>query len=104
MKAIFIFYRNFLVPSVVISVMIAAVIDHRSPSVLMTTFLVKLVTSGFLGLFFWFLRSDEFYFFENLGFTKRRLYAGALAFDLAVWAFVTWVPVLLHDLKSSLVP
>jgi hypothetical protein len=89
MKVIFVFYLNFVVPSVVVSLLIGAFIRDGSASEIMAGFWAKLITSGLLGLFFWFFHSDKFYFFENLGFTKRWLHAGALAIDLTFWLVIT---------------
>lgn len=57
-------------------------------------FWMKIVTSFLLGIFFHLFRAQQFYFFNNLGYTKTRLYIAAGILDLSVWLALILIVIL----------
>jgi len=45
----------------------------------------KVITSVIIGACFWFIKKDQFYFFQNLGYTWRRLLVFAFLLDMSIW-------------------
>jgi len=57
----------------------------------------KVITSLIFGACFWFIKKDQFYFFQNLGYTWRRLFVFAFLLDMSIWlASVTLVYIALY--------
>ena len=86
MKVLFLFYQNVVIPSTLITGLIVAFTFEASASGLMMAFLAKVITSGLVGLFIHIFQEDRYFFFENIGYTKSMLFAGALTIDLIGFA------------------
>jgi len=45
----------------------------------------KVFVSIVIGTCFWYLKKDQLYFFQNLGYTWRRLFVFAFLLDTGIW-------------------
>jgi hypothetical protein len=80
------FYRNILIPSLVASLVgCYTLVAVGGTFVIPTLFMIKVATSILLGLYIHIFRSEQLYFFFNLGYSRVRLYVGTLIFDVALW-------------------
>ena len=91
-RIVFTFYRNILFPSLVVSLVSCyTLVAVGGTFVIPTLFIIKVTTSILLGLYIHIFRSEQLYFFFNLGYSRVRLYAGALILDLVLWILLITV-------------
>ena len=89
MRILFAFYRNILFPSLIVSwVSCYSLLAVDSRSVIVTLFEIKVATTTLLGLYVHIFRSEQVYFFLNLGYSRIQLYAKTLILDLAIWTLL----------------
>lgn len=90
------FYRNFLLPCIAITLFQGVLMAGASSGWFSIMLLwTKLVSCALLGVLFHFSRNDQLYFFYNLGYSRARLYCGALVFDMFIWSTVILIGYLL---------
>lgn len=56
-------------------------------------FWMKIITSIVWGLFFHLFGSEQLYFFNNLGYSKERLYISTGMMDMLIWLIVTVITI-----------
>lgn len=96
MKVILTFYRNFIWPTTLISLVSCyLLLSGGSAKNVVYLFWMKLITSFFLGIFFEFFHAQQFYFFNNLGYSKRRLYVTVGILDLSIWMMLSIIILLI---------
>jgi len=95
-RLIWTFYRSFVLVSLVITISCVKVIWESGFSWFGLLFWGKLVS---LGLLFYFINSykhKEYYYYQNLGVSKIRLWVTTLTFDFCLFIFLA---VLAYKLK-----
>jgi len=90
MRVIFTFYRNFIYPATAVTAFSCyLIISEGSAFISVYMWWMKIITSAFLGLFFHLFQSQQLYFFNNLGYSARRLYALTAILDFSIWLILT---------------
>ena len=89
MNVIFTFYRNFIWPALLATLISCNILLYGSSKDIVYLFWMKLICNIFLGVYFEFFRAQQFCFFNNLGYSKTTLYIGATILDLSVWTLLT---------------
>jgi hypothetical protein len=80
------FYRNFIFPSLIITgIGCYFLVQAAHPLFLIYVFWMKVFTSFFLGLYFYFFRAHSLMFYHNLGFSSRQLYGFTFLIDFSIW-------------------
>lgn len=85
LKLIALFYRNFIVLSLIINVVCCRIFWKEGMGSVALLFWFKLIT---LGLTFYFInnyRYKEYYYYHNLGISKQKLWFYTLSFDFALF-------------------
>jgi hypothetical protein len=96
MNIVFTFYRNFIWPATFISLLSGfLILSAGSGRIGIYLFWMKILTSFGLGIFFHLFQSQQLYFYNNLGYSKTRLYICTAALDLFVWVAITVVTLLI---------
>lgn len=89
MNLILTFYRNFIWPLTCITLISCYILIDGSAKDVVYLFWMKLITSLSFGIYFEFFQTHQFYFFNNLGYSKTKLYIGVATIDLSVWLLLT---------------
>lgn len=90
MVALFTFYRNFIVPSIAVSIIACIfVVQSGTPYSVLMIFWMKMIVSFFLGVLHYTFRPQSLFFYHNLGFSVRQLYGFALLADEFLWIAMT---------------
>jgi hypothetical protein len=90
MNTILIFYRNFVWLANFISLFGCYLIVVSGSWLFVTVvFWVKISTNFILGLYTHIFHPDQFYFFNNLGYSKPKLYALTFMFDMTLWMILS---------------
>jgi hypothetical protein len=96
MRALLTFYRNFAVPSVLVSALgCLMLVKSGNPLFLVYAFWMKVFTSVLLGLYVFFFRSRYHVFYHNLGFNTGQLYGFSFLLDFGIWILMSILCVLL---------
>jgi len=78
-------YRYVVIPSLFITLILSYLFwDSHTMHFIFYALIGKVMTSGILMLYIFFFRSDQFYFFNNLGFSNSIIYLSMLVIDFAV--------------------
>ena len=86
MRACLTFYRTLALPLITISLICAfQVLQSRSVYFILFVLWVKILTTVVIGGFIALFRSEQFIFFNNLGYSRTRLLAVAFALDFSIW-------------------
>jgi nucleoside recognition membrane protein YjiH len=89
MNVILTFYRNFIWPATFITLISCYILLDSSPKDVVYLFWMKIITGFFIATCFEFVHAQQFYFFNNLGYSKTKLYLAAAIVDLSVWLLLT---------------
>lgn len=89
MNVILTFYRYFIWPATLITLISCNILFYGSAKDIVYLFWMKLISSICLGVYFEFFEARQFYFFNNLGYSKAALYMGAAILDLVFWILLT---------------
>lgn len=89
MRACLTFYRTLALPLIGIS----AICGHQvwlahSPYFVFRVLWVKILTSVVIGTYIWIFRSEQFIFYNNLGYSRVRLFMFSFGFDFAIWLLI----------------
>jgi len=96
MRAAFAFYRNFIWIANAISIFgCFTILLNGKPTFIIPVFWMKICTNILLGIYVNVFQDEQFYFYYNLGFTRKRLFALAFAIDLSVWICMTLLTLIL---------
>jgi hypothetical protein len=86
MAVIFAFYRNFFWACSGVSLSSCFFVYHSATYLfIVKTFWLKFFTTVVIGVYFHLFHSDQFYFFNNLGYSRAKLYISAALIDLISW-------------------
>ena len=89
MNVILTFYRNFIWPTTLITLISSNILLYGSAKDIVYLFWLKLISNICLGAYFEFFEAQQFYFFNNLGYSKITLYMSAAFVDLVAWSLLT---------------
>lgn len=94
MRIVLTFYRNFSWPVLGISLFGCWLIwIYGSWQYIVLVFWMKVITNTLLGLFTHIFSPDQFYFFNNLGYNKIRLYVFTFFLDMVIWFLLSWLTI-----------
>jgi len=86
MRACLTFYRTLALPLITISLICAfQVLQSRSVYFILFVLWVKILTTVVIGGYIALFRSEQFIFFNNLGYSRVRLLSLTFAFDFSIW-------------------
>lgn len=89
MNVILTFYRNFIWPASLITLISCNIIFYGSSKDIVYLLWMKLISNICLGAYFELFEAQQFYFFNNLGYSKIILYISAAFVDFIVWILLT---------------
>ena len=89
MNVVFTFYRNFIWPATFITLISCYIVFTGSAKDIMYLLWMKLISNIALGAYFEFFEADQFYFFNNLGYSILSLYVSAATLDFCIWLLIT---------------
>lgn len=79
------FYNTFNVPSILISLICAGIFSISGLSFFVVIFWFKILSMGFIITFIDNYREKEYYYYQNLGFSKTTLWSSSLIFDFVLF-------------------
>lgn len=94
MRIILTFYRNF--SWVVLSITFfgcSLIVMSGTWNFVVSIFWMKLFTNAMLGLFIHIFSPEQLYFFNNLGYSKTRIFASAFLLDMVIWFLLSWLTI-----------
>lgn len=98
MAVILTFYRNFLVPCTVFTLIHCFFLAQAGTFVFITkTWYLKILPTLGFAAYVEIFRGDQFYYFNNLGYSKTKLYTGAFAIDVTTWLLASMLVLKAHD-------
>jgi hypothetical protein len=89
MNIIFAFYRNFIWPTTLTTLVSTYLLSGNAAGNVVYMFWMKLITNFLYGVYFEFSQVQQFYFFNNLGYSKLRLYTSVVTIDFSIWLVLT---------------
>jgi hypothetical protein len=87
-RLLFTFYRSYILASFVISASLLKVFWMYGYSSFFAIFWLKLLTYGVIYYFINTLKGKELYYYQNLGLSKRFLWAVTISFDFVIYIFL----------------
>jgi hypothetical protein len=89
MRVCMTFYRTVALPLIAISLICAhQVWQSQSAYFIFRVFWVKLLTTFIIGTYIGIFRNEQFIFYNNLGFSRTRLFLYVFLFDFSIWLFM----------------
>jgi hypothetical protein len=79
------FYNTYNIPSILISLLSAAILMKSGLSFFVVVFWFKLISMAFIITFINSYRKKEYFYYQNLGLSKMALWAGSLVFDFVLF-------------------
>ena len=95
--ALLIFYRTHAAASVLISLGCGFILYSNGLGPLPFLLILKLVSALVILYFIEEFRSESYYFYHNLGLTKRGIWIGSLSLDLLLFALISTVSILVRS-------
>ena len=95
-KLYFTFYKSFCFTTITISLLCAAVFLRNGISAFSPLFWFKMITVAIVYYYIKEYKSKEFYFYKNLGVSKKGLWIFAVSLDLIIYLILIIVSVHLH--------
>jgi len=92
----FTFYKSFCFASILISVICAYFLIMYGASAYSVLFWFKILTSAVIFLYIREYKSKEFYFYKNLGISKKALWIFSFLFDFTLYFIVVIIALNLH--------
>lgn len=87
MRPLLAFYQNFLWPLNLINAACCVASKYAPPlAAILYAFWIKAISIILIGVYVEVFQSNKFYFFYNLGYSKKSLYAGTILIDLIIWS------------------
>ena len=84
-KLILTFYKSFFIATTVITICCVWIFEHNGISTYFPLFWFKIATLGLIYYFINNFKSDEIYYYQNLGVSKIVLWSSTLAIDFALF-------------------
>lgn len=96
MKTCLIFYRTLAVPLIGISLICALQVWMSGSGYFVFRVLwVKILTTVVIGTFIALFRTEQFVFYNNLGWSRVGLFAFTLVLDFAIWLLLTTITIMM---------
>jgi hypothetical protein len=92
----FTFYKSFCFVSVLISIVCAYFLIKYGASAYSVLFWFKIITSALIFYYIREYKSKEFYFYKNLGISKKALFIFSFLFDFTVYFIVVIIALNLY--------
>lgn len=94
MRVCLTFYRTVAFPLIFISMVCSfQVWSAQTAYFILPVFWVKIITSLIVGTYIALFRSEQFIFFNNLGYSRTRVLVFSFFFDFLIWLFIMSVTV-----------
>lgn len=90
-RLLFTFYRNFLILSLLITFGCVFIYWLHGIATFTALFWSKLITFGVIYFVINSSKSNEFYYYQNLGISKRMLWTATFSFDLIIFIFLIFI-------------
>ena len=87
-RIIITFYRNFLLPSVIVTACCLALFREYGFGIFVAIFWLKIATLVITWHFINSYKKKEYYYYQNLGISKALLWSVTLIFDIALFIFL----------------
>ncbi len=81
-RLIFTFYKSFAFASLLITMTCVSIIYKSGISAFTVLFWFKIITFGLIFAYLHSYKKDVYYYYKNLGITKKHLWVSTLSFDL----------------------
>jgi hypothetical protein len=96
MKSGLIFYRTLAIPLTAISFICALQVWMSGSGYFVFRVLwVKILTTVVIGTFIALFRTEQFVFYNNLGWSRLRLFVFAFIFDFTIWLLLMTITVMM---------
>ena len=92
----FTFYKSFCFASILISIVCAYFLVQYGASAYSVLFWFKIITSALIFFYIKEYKSKEFYFYKNLGISKKALWIFSFLFDFTVYFIVVIIALSLY--------
>ncbi|MBT1703618.1 hypothetical protein [Chryseosolibacter indicus] len=90
MRVIFAFYQSFIPITLTVSLIGCVLIYHYgSWHYAIPILFMKVFVNGILALYTYYFNAGQFYFYHNLGFTRRILLVTTCVTDIIIWLLMT---------------
>jgi len=89
-RLIFSFYRNFAIASLAVTTIAGGLFDKYGPTIAGGLFLLKAITNALFLYLIHHLRHKEYYYYYNLGLSKKALWSSTLIIDFSLF-FLTLI-------------
>jgi len=90
-KLVWAFYVSFIFISILITACCAVLYREFHFSILPILFWFKVATLGITFVYINSYKTNEYYYYQNLGVSKRLLWSGSMIFDLFVFLLVIFI-------------
>jgi hypothetical protein len=84
-RLIFTFYKSFAFASLLITMACVSIIYKSGISAFTVLFWFKIVTLGLIFAYLHSFKKDVYYYFINLGLTRKHLWVASLSFDFLLF-------------------
>src|SRR5687768_12365673 len=88
-RLIYIFYRGFMIPSMLITIICLFLFRQHGFSIFQALFWFKLITLAITYYYINYYKRKEYYYYYNLGIAKWKLWSTTLTFDFFLFLFLT---------------
>ena len=85
---LFTFYKNYAAASVSITLIAAFLLWKLGIEALTILFWFKITATAFIGLYIQSYKRKEFFYYQNLGISRIKLWVYTIGFDLLVFVFL----------------
>jgi hypothetical protein len=86
-RLLFTFYYNFCAATIIVTLCCAYMFSKLGPDALTAIIWFKLFTLATIFFYINSYKKKEFYYYQNLGISKQRLWVCTLVFDLMLFIF-----------------
>jgi hypothetical protein len=91
----FTFYRSFIIPETFLNLLSCYLIwQAGSGKIILYLFWMKVIANAFIGIFIHLFQAQQLYFFNNLGYSAKRLYIHTAALDFLIWICLSLITLL----------
>jgi len=94
-RLIYTFYRSFFIASILVTLACIAIINEHGLKALGSLLWIKIFTLGLIFLFIRNYKRKEFFYYQNLGISKKRLWISVFTVDILLFFCLSILTVLL---------
>jgi len=85
---LFSFYLSFLAPSLILTILCGYIFQHSGIKLLPALVWFKIITTAIIFFYIQSAKRKTFFYFHNLGLSKRWLWTGTLSFDFILFCLL----------------